>query len=1583
MADSLHEAASSASRDPSFGGSTAGSLSPSPSAPRHSSETPSPSTTGPTATSAARLQPNARASSDGASPRQLQGHHDHGPDSGHLTPVSSSSSRHNYEPSPSPSSSKSYTNSIQPTNLPANSPVNTSAARTASHRTSHRHNRSSGAFLLADPLSSKGHASISHGKPTLTHTRSSQRESTVGSHTDRTSVGRAAGAGLRAAVAAETPEKNTKNTPTLTSNTDINTPDSVHSNGSSRQSHDTSTSGTARAQTPESAAAAAPPAAPAVPAVQAQHSTQLGTQPLDLDSAQIVNMALNLSESRRRAARRTVSQQLPPRLSPLPDNAVGGSLLRQLQQQRRISRTMSPKPDRAGGGRVSSSGQFPSGQHPHGSTSTGSPLQPPFELLPDGTPGGQGPYRYHFSQSTLARAQKAKDHLELLAQHRRLLELIPPLTPDATSRSRATSLGSPPTTSAIPGQPQPLFMTGTNSNGDLVLSSTRLGRPYNPLQYIRNRKVRVRERRTIDGQAQGFGDVIRTTDWIDDVAKWTATGQGRMLGGYTLPAFHTADAGAALQSSPPSISRTAGQTAPAKPKRPRIDWIIDPADMIADVYWLEQGDNMKLVEDHHWRRVFPQDSALYRPISQRGDDGMVGAVAGADQSDSTGPATFSMPTADVGIAGASSRPLYALPVGGQLKAAGHLPEPEQLSASSARKRARQKLSELRSFHHRHNSSAHSHDAQRLRRGSFSDTSDSDNDRRRFRRARPDSSTANDVEVLNRTMMDKMAKENGETEENAATATSAAASKEQKLANGPPTVSTSNTPSSAKRAQPDSASPAQRPTSTTAAASVDSPSKQGRASLEIPSVGRRLSLDYDSSRPTSPELRPFSKDGLGFVPPLGGDLSPPSSRAASPPRHRTLGKVKSMFHDHSRDRERERDRAHNIMLDRGDDSWEPSARSSAPAQHLQQQQTQQTQQQVQEAQPKYQEYVESTSAPLTAVSTLADDLRAASSNEAKATHSPLRKLRTRTNAGTFDTHRSHSSIAGLANHGNHDHHRSEEGESSAGTLRGFFKGGPRIDTVLRSGVSKVSDILWRREGSEPLYGDAAAPASASTVGAAAHVSQSSSDDDSEPEAAPRGRFRNSPIHSRSPSANAESEPQGANKSHSTTKTNEKHYLNIMPSFGRGGGHSLHRPPSRQSARFERLKPPRIDVSDASPSADDVANNAKQLGEEPAAARRRNSSLQPLGRQLQQPYRGSQDSDYSESDTRSRRSSRVSGAASSISGSLGLGLQPLPRKFSTASATGGIKGSRPRWSLSQPAYHSKKNHGPLSRRELARLRASMYSSAVLAKELSRRANEPMVLVRSWTGNGTGNGKANGKANGNSKANGGTRRRSSTALDAAVVDTSADADDETNKDVNREHDDDNDDDAGSMIPKGDTSGPIIVRGSNGEQSLTWADIAAYGPTPAELARRPIKQVELYPLAAQVLGSAVQRSGQSWQVSAETFANTTVPQLRQRIERVRSRVAVDLSGLASQAADEADEVTRDLMAVQRLQVKRVEDSIDKMMRRRRRRFRWVRRAGWLTVEWLLVGFMWYVWFVVMLARIVLGFGRGIYTGVRWLLCL
>lgn len=170
-----------------------------------------------------------------------------------------------------------------------------------------------------------------------------------------------------------------------------------------------------------------------------------------------------------------------------------------------------------------------------------------------------------------------------------------------------------------------------------------------------------------------------------------------------------------------------------------------------------------------------------------------------------------------------------------------------------------------------------------------------------------------------------------------------------------------------------------------------------------------------------------------------------------------------------------------------------------------------------------------------------------------------------------------------------------------------------------------------------------------------------------------------------------------------------------------------------------------------------------------------------------------------------------------------------------------------------------------------------------------------------------------------------------------------------------------------------------------VSWPEITQLAPADQrqELLRKPISEADLFPVTAQVLGTAIQTSRQRWESAAESFRYRTRNDMNGQIEHLRTRLQLDLSAMTRAAAEEADEVSGDLVDGQRRKVKAVVDVIDKLSRRRRRRFRWARRAGWLALEWALVGFMWYVWLVVMIARVFLGVGKGFVRGVRWLLWL
>ncbi|KFY96622.1 hypothetical protein V500_02356 [Pseudogymnoascus sp. VKM F-4518 (FW-2643)] len=311
-------------------------------------------------------------------------------------------------------------------------------------------------------------------------------------------------------------------------------------------------------------------------------TTQTG---LDVDSAQIVNLALNLSESRRQAARRVVTVPSPPTIHGFEDTFGGGSLRQHLQAQRRSSRNISPKPDKGE--------KF--GVPPKPAQPITSPLQTSFSQDDE--------QKYQFSAATLARAEKAKNAFELMAQYRRLLQYLPPLksqglTPVSTISPPGTSAGAP----VRPNISLSRASTATNK---------QMGRPYNPLQYIRNRKVRARERQPIDGEAQGFGDVDDVTAWVDRVAKH-CPGDGYEISDCLelpplIPDEGESQAHIAAGSDP---SKPAAP--PVKVKRPRIDWMISAPNMLADVVWLEQSDNKKLIEDNRERKIFPPSTNLVR-----------------------------------------------------------------------------------------------------------------------------------------------------------------------------------------------------------------------------------------------------------------------------------------------------------------------------------------------------------------------------------------------------------------------------------------------------------------------------------------------------------------------------------------------------------------------------------------------------------------------------------------------------------------------------------------------------------------------------------------------------------------------------------------------------------------------------------------------------------------------------------------------------------------------------------------------------------------------------------------------------------
>ncbi|KAF4472502.1 hypothetical protein FALBO_583 [Fusarium albosuccineum] len=1046
-------------------------------------------------------------------------------------------------------------------------------------------------------------------------------------------------------------------------------------------------------------------------------TAQQGTSALDVDSTQIVNMALNLSESRRIASRRNISRANPPRLAPVQDSQTSSNLRAHLQQQRKTTRAVSPKPNQ------SLTPRLPG-------VRSSSPLRSPFEPTTD------VPYRYHFSTSTLARAQKAREHLELMAQYRRLLGVLPPLKM-GYDRPSATS---------PPGSPTEGKMTTFGSREFMI----PLGREYNPLQYIRNRKVRARERMVIDGEKQGFADVESVKDWVNDASDRASRD---LLSSDTpvLPSFPGAE------EIDPQIASDSAAKAALRVRRPRVDWFIEPCDLIADAYWLEQDHHKQLIEDRFLGKIYPQTTDISRPMSRQTDE--LG----------TGVSPFITKTLE--------------DADGSVDPQDKLARPDtETSEASHKDRAKQKLHDMGSFH-RHTGSTHNHhDFLRRRRGSLSD-SGSDNEAKsegRSRRSkRAGTISSRDNELLDKQMLEMIARE----------------TRQQRLSHVQETEAEymQAESSASPEHNPPPKPPAGREWSLTDHSDSDHRPAQEKGAVESssrPHLGRhtgggskrgRHHPDIDSPQPMSPELNP--QNNLS-APPTGFDLSAPSSRSSSPSRN-PFTKVKQIFRDKSREEEDEQ-QAETESSSRRPSIPEPSSPTEAK--------------QLPERHP-------SNSRP------------------------------------NFEGHRYQRSVGSIR----------PRGDDQVG-LRGIFKG-PRIDTVIRGGVSRLGDMLWKRE--TPLE----APFDT--------FSTDESDNDQS-----KGRTRLSLSLSRTNSRRNRPEPQ----------PQPKHFLDAMPQFqpiadthGQPGLSENH----QSAIDLKKLEESQPRVSIAKPPKLDVSGLA--------------SPVKPRKAEEAPPA----EPDISETES-CRESARDGTRATDKNGE---DVTPMVR----FNEPDNFKARK--WSI---ANQPLPQEGQLSKREISRLRTLILSSGIKAMEISRRAQEPKKPL---------------------------------AKDSLQM--------------------------------------LSISSQSNVANVPWVEIANLTPNKSLPCDDAIPYCDHFPLASRTLGVAIQTSMEQWQTSADRFTAQTRPKLEERIWCVRSRIAYELSGMTGEAADQADETGKDLALGQLLKVKHVIDLIEKMMRNRRRRFRWLRRGMWSVVEWVLVGFMWYVWFVVTIFRIFLGLGQGVWRGVKWLLWL
>lgn len=536
-----------------------------------------------------------------------------------------------------------------------------------------------------------------------------------------------------------------------------------------------------------------------------------------IDPNQIVHMALNLSESRRRNLSAGQLLVSPPRAQPALQRdgshhyRTGSSLKQYLNEQRRVSRNISP----------------------HGGE--GSPLRH------RGTPTQRSNSLYIHGrvpqEATFTRRDKARAFFELRMEYLRLLDYLPPLKPDSSEPSNFIV-----TANNVPGSPQAQITRIPSYVG----KKYELGRPYNPLQFLRNRRARARERKALDHPPEEFSDVDQVRDWVDRVEKATRHPQYRQQDGVLLPKFHE-------DHEPPST--------PTKPSRPKMVWMFSAEELLADAHWLEHGDNKTVIEDRHGRKIFPpkepqkQDLLQPRLSKEYPEKRRRSWVEGLP-----GIAVDSAPAGD------------------------------ESDPTSERGRKRRLLPTFRAESPKHKK--HTRAGSQMRTGSWSDSSDSDSDARQHRSRRP----RRVIDVDNNTgPLELRMRELMEQEEREAQA---------KVKS--PAIFTPDTPNKWGRDDGDVADPKVSHSSLEVPGSANGSAKHsGNAGLKLVPTHRtqtlaspdplkepRSSLEaLDGTAPSTPlHARPF--------PHIGSDLSRPPSRAGSEARKPKKSKLDIFRSDES-------------------------------------------------------------------------------------------------------------------------------------------------------------------------------------------------------------------------------------------------------------------------------------------------------------------------------------------------------------------------------------------------------------------------------------------------------------------------------------------------------------------------------------------------------------------------------------------------------------------------------------------------------------------------------------------------------------
>lgn len=1089
----------------------------------------------------------------------------------------------------------------------------------------------------------------------------------------------------------------------------------------------------------------------------AQMSSAIGH---NTDPAQIVNLALNLSESRRRhvsggrlspayigGARRQVSSEAnTPGYPVRPISIAGVNLRNHLNDQRRISRTSAPR---------SSIQSWESGA-PKSAKRTNEGNNSISPGLYES--GAAEEVILKPSEATLARAEKARIAFELSYEYRRLLQYLPKL-PSPFHKHPASQKAD---------------------NASQTVSSEDLGRAYDPLQYIRNRRARGRERKHLDAEAEGWKDPDKVRLLVNRVAD-AGGAHSSADTKHDLPPLDLRLIDPLIsQNSPKSPSSGNNNARPTKSERQSSGWAFTSWDLLADAAWLSRDDNMRLIEDARGKKLLPLPQ-IPKESTPR---------SSLEQARPPGKRSLSL-----------SRSIA--------------PEEQSPSDPSTKNKHRRNLSHIRGKSYEANTPVRDHESPKDRRGRW---------RRNFIRSRSGSSSGDsltdgangyawsghhdreglDSVALEKQMMELLAKEIDNDPFSKPTKLDSA--KKRPIEDRRGVEDDDRKPMAVVNRPDDLNEPSIR------SAPKPKPMSTGIARDQR---GRRPRLSFDELDDTAPN----SPSPFHFGPSIFVNRSAPNSRSVSPKKS-----LPSRLMRHSRSRSRR-----SVS-----DELKPSTGSP----------------------------VKPDPQPAKAVDNSLGESQLQKTDSSNNLLSPI-------TAELFGKRfrRLNNSSASVKS--------AKESKDPESRFRGILKG-TRIAELVGNEVSRVGDMIWRRDGN---LSQGNSPVSQRFVG--------DSDTDGE-----YSTLENTPDHDLS-RATTNNDDGGSISRVSTRNGQPRYHHPNLPTFRSSHtqaspgsskpaspeDHPIVRQQMAQKARgrsqkFERLAPPKIDMRNVSPSASpplsriqttDTNNNFREPSSSRSAHRVRSAD---------------------------RRLNDVLGIPGTVrevnapTGLTNLSSKATKRHNSNRSDLGDRD-----WSISDRSVSNTRS-GTVTKRDIARIRALLLSSGIKANEISRQAHT-------------------------------------------------------------------------------------------------IDDPPFLPQLRELHQRSGKPIQRVPraqehlLTAKLIIAEIDTMNQRLRDQAEQFSNNTIDSLHQRFKELDARVSDTLVPQVRASADDADALSIELTNTHTLSVKSISESVEALLRRRRRRGKWIRRGGWVIVEWSVLGLLWCVWLVVVVLRFVRGVVRVVVGTVKWMFWL